>query len=74
MMSAERFTEVLMNALNDTFPIVHVLRGSFPLCGFTLAHPESWPPGHKWVSFRDLEVHTKTTCEDCKDLLREERS
>ena len=55
-----------MSVLDKTFPVIHVLRGGFPLCGFSLALPEKWPPGHKWVPFQDPEARRKTSCPDCK--------
>lgn len=76
-MTATQFSEavdLIMSEINRHFPIFHVLRSGYPLCGFNLALPESWPPGHRWVSHLDARVHHVTTCEDCKEILKCEQS
>ena len=63
-----------MSEVNRHFPVVHVLRAGYPLCGFSLARPSEWAAGQKWVSCLDPEVHTKATCDDCREVLKAEQS
>jgi disulfide bond formation protein DsbB len=44
---------------------VHILHHGLPLCRFTDAMPNVWPPGHRWVG---LDVGAEVTCEKCKVL------
>lgn len=73
-MSTEEVIELVMSEVNRHFPIVHVLRAGYPLCGFRLDRPEAWPEGHKWVSCLDVEVSQKVTCEDCREVMKAEQS
>lgn len=41
---------------------VHVLKGGFPLCGFSDEQPGRWPYGHTWVSIVDPR---EATCPGC---------
>lgn len=52
--------------VDEAFPVVHVLRSGYPLCGFSLALPERWPPGHRFTSSLEPE---KANCPDCKEVL-----
>lgn len=70
-MTEEEVRDFIVGLLDQSFPVVHVLRGGFPLCGFSLHLPENWPVGNTWVSFRDPEVRMRVTCTDCKDELEE---
>jgi len=70
---SDPFVQTFMAELNQRFPIVHILKGGFPLCGFSLKLPEHWPDEHKWISYLDKEVH-KATCEDCKKEYERDRS
>lgn len=74
MMTGEQILEAVMSSLNEHFPIVHVLRGGYPVCGFCLALPENWPAGHTWISFLTPEANHKTTCDDCRESLKAEQS
>ena len=60
--------EFVMSEVNRIFgaPCVHILKGGYPMCGFSLALPEKWPPGHTWVSFLDPSLQSDATCADCK--------
>jgi hypothetical protein len=41
---------------------VHILVAGAPLCRFSAATPQAWPPGHKWVG---IDQREKATCHDC---------
>jgi hypothetical protein len=76
-MTATQFTEAvdfIMEEINKRFPIVHVLRAGYPLCGFRLDRPEGWPTEHRWVSCLDVEVSQKATCDDCREVMKAEQS
>lgn len=64
----------IMSEIDRHFPVTHVLRGGYPLCGFRLDRPGSWPEGHRWVSSLDVEVSKKATCDDCREVLKAEQS
>jgi len=63
-----------MSEVDRHFPVIHVLRAGYPLCGFNLALPERWPSGHKWISCLDENAMQKTTCDDCRETLKAEQS
>jgi hypothetical protein len=65
--------KLIMQEIGIHFPIIHILKGGFPLCGFSLHLPEKWPPDHKWISYLDPQVH-KATCDDCKTEFEKDRS
>jgi hypothetical protein len=62
---------IVRQLIDEAFPVVHILRGGYPLCGFNLARPEYWPPGQTWISCFDPEVRVRCNCEDCKEELGE---
>jgi hypothetical protein len=58
--------EFVMTEVKRLFPsVVHVLKGGYPMCGFSLALPEQWAPGNTWVSFLDKDLSTHANCPDC---------
>ena len=74
MMTQKQILETVMSAVNEHFPVVHVLRGGYPVCGFCLALPERWPQGNTWISFLEPQATQKTTCDDCREALKAEQS
>ncbi len=58
-------------------PKVHVLRHGLPLCEFSLAEPEDWPEGHKWIeeawdAERQAWVISGATCNACRQIAKNE--
>ena len=50
-------------------PKVHIMRGGFPLCAFTIKPPSVWPLAHRGHSFVMMEqrgINKDVTCEQCK--------
>ena len=73
-MTGQEALDLVMGAVNEHFPIVHVLRGGYPSCGFNLQRPEKWPAGHKWVSWSDPDKGSKVTCPECTEALKADAS
>ena len=65
---AEVVTEIVRKLLDDHFATVHILQGGYPLCGFCIQLPSSWPRGHTWISH--LDDTSRATCEDCQRELK----
>ena len=59
----------ILDEIDRLFPVVHIMRGGYPLCGFNLNYPCFWPQGHTWIAYTEKVAKEKVTCEQCKEEL-----